>query len=280
MTDITSDAEEVEKPIEAEVTDETSDNADDSDDTSLEDMEFSAEELEEDDPEEEESEEQSDKSDEDSDDDDEEDDESKDNPDEPEAQDDSKEKADQEEQKELSPEEQKQRNDEFARKRIAEREDRDKAKAQAQDKYLEDAEDDKDLALRQLQVDAYNNKVERNRDKLQNGIDRAVANIDIFTKGSPEAKEALIAEVENFERASVQYDQNGDPISVNGDLYEHLTKRADSIRRLIDVGARQNAKDKKSVKTKTIPTPSKTPKEPKSDPDVDGFDEEVNSMWE
>ena len=176
--------------------------------------------------------------------------------------------------------EQKRRNDEYAKQRIAERNERERLKRESQMDYLNKAEDDKDLALRQLQIDAYNNRVESNKSKLQSSLDRAVASIDLFTEGSPEVKQMLVQRAAQFEAANVSYDRNGDPTEVRGDLYEYLKNEADSIRRLIDVGARQNTKSKAKVRAKTTPRPSATPKQPKVDPDIEAFDEEVNSYWD
>lgn len=180
-----------------------------------------------------------------------------------------------EKQTDKSAEEQKRLNDEAAKRRIAERAEREKLRQAAQAKYLEDAEDDKDLALKQLQIDAYNNKVERNSDKLKTGIDRALADIDLFRDGSPEVKDYLISKVDEFERQFVTYSSTGDPVDVRADVYEYLQREADTVRRLTDVGARRNATDRQKTKAKTIPRPSKTPKEPKVDPDLAAFDEEV-----
>jgi len=175
-----------------------------------------------------------------------------------------------------SEEEIKRHNAEMAQRRIAEREARERLKEEAQKEYLEAAEDDKDLALRQLQIDAYNNKIESNSNKLQNGIDKAVANIDLFTKGSPEVKEELARSLDDFERMYVRYDQNGDPIEVKGDVFQYLQDKADSIKRLTGVGARQQIKDKSKTTARTQTPPSRAPKQPKSDPDIDAFDEEAN----
>jgi len=182
-----------------------------------------------------------------------------------------------EEAKEIkSADEQKRLNNEAAQRRIAERAKKEELRKEAEQQYLEQAEDDKDLALRQLQLDAYNNKIERNSDKLKTGIDRALADIDLFRDGSPEVKEYLISKVDEFEKLYVAYSSTGDPVEVKADVYEYLQKEADTIRRLVDVGARKNAVDKQKVKAKTIPRPSKTPKEPKVDPDLAAFDEEVS----
>lgn len=177
-----------------------------------------------------------------------------------------------------SEEEIKAHNAEMARQRIAEREARERAKLEAQQEYLQSAEDEKDLALKQLQIDAYNNRVETNTNKLQLGIDRAVATIDLFTKGSPEVQEELANSLDDFERMYVQRDRNGDPIAVNGDVYQYLQAKAESIKRIQALGARQEAKAKSETKARTITPPVKTPKEPKVDPMIAAFDEEA-SRW-
>jgi len=146
----------------------------------------------------------------------------------------------------------------------------------AQQEYLEKAEDDKDLALRQLQIDAYTNRIETNTSKLQTGIDKAVASIDLFREGSPEVKEELANSLDDFERMYVQRDRNGNPISVTGDVYQYLQSKADSIARLTGIGARQQSKNKANEKSRTLNKPSRTPKQGKVDPALDAFDEEAS----
>lgn len=162
------------------------------------------------------------------------------------------------------------------RQREAQRIQREEAKAQQQKEYLEAAENNQDLAVRQLQIDAYNNKVTANFNTLENGIEKAVATIDLFQSGSPEIKQELAASLDDFERMYVQRDSNGDPVSVNGDVYQYLQQKADSIRRLTGVGARNEVKAKNNAKTRTDTIPSRTPKEPKKDDMLDGFDEEAS----
>lgn len=164
-----------------------------------------------------------------------------------------------------------------AREAFAKREaQRQVEKTKAQQDYLEGAEDDKDLALRQLQIDAYNNRIEGNNNKLQNGIDRAVAAIDLFREGSPEVKQELTNSLDDFERMFVKRDQNGDPVEVTGDVYQYLQSKADSIRRLTGIGARQQETNKAKQKARTLTPPAKTPKAPAKDPDMEAFDEEAN----
>jgi len=182
-----------------------------------------------------------------------------------------------------SEDEQRRRNDEFARQRIAEREARAQREAQQaevrriqQEEYLQNAEDDRDLALRQLQIDAYNNKVSTNNTKLELGIDRSVAGIDLFTSGSQVEKEALAASLDDFERMYVKRDSNGDAIEVQGDVYQYLQAKADEIRRLTSVGARTESKAKQQTKARTDIVPTKAPKEARKDPYLAAFEEEAN----
>lgn len=172
----------------------------------------------------------------------------------------------------------KKHNAEMAQRRIAERQAKEQAKQEQQQKYLEEAEDNRDLALRQLQIDAYNNKVEGNTNKLTNGIERAVSSIDLFQTGDPEVKEALATSLEKFEQMYVTYDSNGDPVEVKGDVYEYLQNEADSIRRILNIGARNQSKAKTKAKARTETLPTRAPKEPKVDPDIAAFDEEV-AKW-
>lgn len=174
-----------------------------------------------------------------------------------------------------SAEDRKRQNDEYAKQRIADREAREAEKQRQQEEYLQSAEDDTQLALRQLQIDAYNNKVTQNLSKLDSQMDRAVADIDLFRTGSNAVKEELAQSLEIFERLHVQRDQNGDPVNVKGDLYQYLQEKAESIRRLTGDGARQEVKDKQLTKAKTDTLPTRTPKEPKKDPYLAAFEEEA-----
>lgn len=155
---------------------------------------------------------------------------------------------------------------------------KEKAKQEAQDKYLNDAEDARDLAFRQLQVDAYNNRVLTNSNTLQNGIDKAIAHIDLFKTGTPEEKDELANALDDFERMYITRDQNGDPVEVRGDVFEFLATKAESIRRLTGVGARTAKQDKVKTKSRTLAPPTRAPKQKKSDPEIDGFDDEA-ARW-
>ena len=161
------------------------------------------------------------------------------------------------------------------KEREARRREMEQAKMEQQQEYLDAAEDAKDLALRQLQVDAYNNRVEKNLNKIENGLDKAIANIDLFQSKDPVVRESLAKAYDNFLALNVVIDANGDPVDVKGDVFQYLQEEAESIRRLTGIGARQEAKDKQLTKAKATPLPTKAPKESKTDPYTEAFEEEL-----
>jgi len=180
-----------------------------------------------------------------------------------------------------SAEDRKRLNDEMAKRRIAEKQLREQQQLREQEqlaRFLDEAGDDElEYQKRLLQVEAFNiqkEKVNLNTDRLQNGIDKAVATIDLFRNGSQEVKEALADSLDDFEARYVVRDKNGDPIEVRGDVYQFLQNKAESIKRLTNVGARQQSKDKTNASARTVTTPSRTPKEAKKDPDLEAFDAE------
>lgn len=169
----------------------------------------------------------------------------------------------------------KKRNDEYAKRRIAEKQAIELARQTSEKEYLDAAEDEKDLALRQLQVDAYNNKVERATTKLETGLERAKSNIDMLNKGTPEQKEELLNRLDVFEQMYVVKDRFGNPLEVKADVYEYLTQEAERIQRLVEVGARQGKRSESKTKARTLTPPSAKPREAKKDTDLEDFD----SAW-
>lgn len=172
---------------------------------------------------------------------------------------------------------QKQHNREMAEKRIQERKDReDKLKKEQQDYVAEaDESDPRDLAVRQLQVDAYNNKVESNTNKLTIGYDRAIKDFDVLSDPSPEIQSELASALDAFQAMHVTLDKYGNPTEVRGDLYQYLQAKADSISRLTGIRSKLQEKNKAKEKSKAIITPGRAPKAAKSNPMLDGFDEEA-----
>lgn len=177
---------------------------------------------------------------------------------------------------ELSDEEkQKQHNREMAEKRIQDKQQREKTIKEQQQEYVAQAEDEKDEAVRQLQVDAYNNKVEGNTNKLTNWYDKAVKEFDILASDDPVVKEEVDAAIDAFQAQYVTIDAYGNPVEVRGDLYQYLQRKADSISKLTGIRTENQKNSKNKEKSKVVTTPSKAPKEPKKDADLDAFDEEA-----
>lgn len=182
---------------------------------------------------------------------------------------------------ELSDEDkQKQHNKEMAEKRIQDKQAREARVRVDQQDYLAqvDSEDTLSTAVRQLQIDAYNNNVEGNANKLTNGYEKAIADFEVLRDATPEIQAEIDAAIDAFQAINVTLDAYGNPVEVRGDLYKYLQSKADSISRLTGIGARQQSKSKDKEKSKTFTPPSKAPKEPKVDPDLAAFDEEAKKQ--
>jgi hypothetical protein len=169
------------------------------------------------------------------------------------------------------------------KRREAERQLREERQAREKadlDRYLEEAGDDEvELERRQLQVEKHllsKEKATVLQEKLSNGIDKAVANIDLFKKGSPEIQEELAKSLDDFERMYVVKDKQGTIQEVKADVYQYLTDKADSYRKLAGIGAREQTKQKLNEKTRTVTRPTRAPKEPTQDKDLNDFDEGWN----
>lgn len=173
-------------------------------------------------------------------------------------------------------ERQKEFNRQMAQKRIQEKQQRELSIQQQQDQYLNEAENDKDLAFRQLQIDAYTNRVEANTNKLTNAYGQALKDFDVLRSNDPVIKAEIDSAIDSFEAQHMKLDAYGNPTQVTGDFYTYLQNKADSITRLAGLGARKQVTDKTREKAKTSVTPSRAPREPKGDPDLEAFDEEAN----
>jgi hypothetical protein len=184
--------------------------------------------------------------------------------------------------------ERKRHNDEMAQARIAEREARREAEAVKKaaeeaniERFLKEAEDDAELYReRQAEVREYrlNEKaIEINTRALQTDVQRATAEIDLFRTGTPAVRERLLRTLDQFEANNVVKDAKGRPVEVRGDVYQTLLEEADSIRSLLGDGAKQQTQDKTTQKSRTLPTPSRTPQKPKVDSDLQAFLDEAKT---
>jgi hypothetical protein len=169
-------------------------------------------------------------------------------------------------------------NREMAQRRLAAKAEREAQIAKEQQDYVAEADtaDPLDIAVRQLQVTAYNNTVESNTNKLTNAYERAIQDFDILKNPSPEIQAEIDAAVDAFQAQFVQLDKYGNPVEVKGDLYTHLQTKADSIARLTGLKVKQQEQMKTKEKSKVLSTPTRAPKEPKRDPQLEAFDEEAD----
>ena len=177
-------------------------------------------------------------------------------------------------------------NAEMAQRRIAEKKAREEAQeakqaleAERLQRYLSEAEgDDELLAERQREVQTYQIQVERanlNAQRLELGIEKALAEIDLFKTGSQAIRDELLNSLDEFEHYNVVKDNQGRPIEVKGDVYQHLVKKADSIRKLTQAGAVLEAETRNQAKARAITPPTRTPKAPKTNKDLDDFDRAI-----
>ncbi|MCK9461422.1 MAG: hypothetical protein M0R80_17465 [Proteobacteria bacterium] len=188
----------------------------------------------------------------------------------------SEEESEEEDESQRSDEEaQKQHNREMAEKRIQEKRLKEAGIKKQLDEYVAEADDETTLAVRQLQVEAYKTKVERNEGLLKNQYEKAMNDFPILRNASPEIQAEIDQALDTFQALSVTIDAWGNPSDVRGDLYEALKTKANSIEKLTAIGAKRQEGDKSKSKANALTPPSRTPKAPKSDPDIDAFNEEA-----
>lgn len=168
---------------------------------------------------------------------------------------------------------------EFKRQMFAKRQQEKAARVQSQkeqqQQYLEEAADAHDLALRQLQIDAYDNKVSRNNDVLKTSYEKAVKDLDILSNTDPVIQARIDKALDAFQAQHVTIDAYGNPTQVGGDLYAFLQSEAEDLEKLTGLRATVQKQSKDKQKSKTLSAPGRAPKEPKVDPDIAAFDEEA-----
>lgn len=190
---------------------------------------------------------------------------------------DSKEESTETPETELSDEDKrKAENKSHAEQRIREKQQRDTVLKKEQTEYVSETQDPIEIAVRQLQVDAYNNKTDANTNKLTNDYERALKDFPILGDKSPAIQKEIDDAITAFDARYTTFDQYGKPVDVRGDLYSYLQSKADSIEKLTGLGATKQTKDKVREQSKTLQTPVRSPKQPKSDAMLDAFDEEAS----
>jgi hypothetical protein len=183
-----------------------------------------------------------------------------------------------EEEPELSEEDkQKAFRQEMYERRQAEKAARDATIQESQAQYLEEAQSAEDLALRQLQIDAYETKVERNTSKLTTQYERALKDFDVLRDPNPVVQRQLNKALDMFQAQHVLIDDYGNPADVKGDMYAFLQETAQDIQELTGIGAKKQVQSKGREKAKTLTAPNRSPKEAKVDPDLKAFWDAANS---
>lgn len=182
-----------------------------------------------------------------------------------------KEKSQEKSQKEIAQEAYKLREE---RRRLDE--ERKKLDEQARESWLQQAEDEEELKARQ---DFLRNEdlVTRESTAYQREIDasitQAVADLKL-KEASPEVQEAILQDMQEFDNLYVIKDKQGRITEVKGDVYQYLQKKVGSYQRLMGIGAREQSAKKSNEKARTVPVPTRTPKEPAKDKYVSDFDKE------
>ena len=160
------------------------------------------------------------------------------------------------------------------------REERDARESQDLKRYLDEAEDDEaELAKRQTEVERHFIQKERislNAEKLEVGIQKFASESELLKSKDPVVQEAIAEALDDFEAMYVVKDDKGNPIEVKADVYQYLQKKEDSFQKLTGIGARKQTKQKADEKTRTVPRPTRTPKEPTVDKDVQDFEDGFN----
>lgn len=165
------------------------------------------------------------------------------------------------------PKEEARRRYEERQRAIQEREQR--IRAQTQD-YVKEGEDEYDQRLRQMEATDYARTVEHTENTLINEFERVKANPDLQIF-NPENKEtfnekAYDKAMRDYNAGYINYDANGNMVSVKGSLFDHLTETADLLQGAVKSGAFQQVRATKKMQTNADTKPAATPKETAKDP--------------
>lgn len=166
---------------------------------------------------------------------------------------------------------------EMYERRQQEKAQREQTVQESQQAYLDEAQDNQDLALRQLQIDAYETKVERVTNQLTNQYETALKDFPILRDSNPVVQRELDEAIDNFQSRFVQIDDYGNAVNASGDMYAYLQAKAQAIEQLTGIGAKQQEASKTKQKSKAVTLPGRSPREPKVDPALADFWDEANS---
>ena len=139
--------------------------------------------------------------------------------------------------------------------------------------YVDEAENDVDARMRQIEVDRYNEKIENTENTLIGEFERAKANPDlqIFNPDNKELfnQRAFDKAMRDYNAGYIEYDANGQRVGLKGSLLEHLTETAELLQESIKSGAVQQVRATRKMRSSADVKPAATPKEPVKDDILD-----------
>lgn len=160
------------------------------------------------------------------------------------------------------------------------REEKENSKRLAEEQWVQQSQDNEELKARQ---DFINNERQtvRNANLVERelGVQVREAATELNLKNEPpEVQAAMAKSIDRFVALYTTTDSKGRTTGVKegADVYQYLKEEADSIRALTGIGARKQSQQKAKLKQRTVARPTRTPKEPKPDTDLDAFDKEFN----
>lgn len=157
---------------------------------------------------------------------------------------------------------------EIARRRYEERQlikaEREQRILEQTKEYVSSANDDVDQRLRNMEIQSYNQIVSSNEDKLVGEFERVVNNpeLQIFNPDSDEFNQKAYAKaIKDFNAGYIEYDTNGNMVSIKGSLYEHLKETSELLSGAVKSGAIQQVRATKRMKSEADIKPAAQPKE-------------------
>lgn len=156
--------------------------------------------------------------------------------------------------------------------RQAYKEERNKRIEEQTRSYKDEAADEYDKRLRDMEVQRYTELIENTESKLVNEFERVKSNPDLQIF-NPESKnfdqKAYDRELRIFNKGSVNYDTNGNMVGLKDSLFEHLTEAAQLYQNAERSGAFKQVKNARTMKSNADPKPAAQPKEPQKDTVLD-----------
>jgi len=138
--------------------------------------------------------------------------------------------------------------------------------------YTNEATDEYDQRLRNMEVQRYTELIENTENKLVNEFERAKSNpeLQIFNPDSQEFNQkAYDKALRDFNAGYVNYDANGNMVGLKGSLFEHLTETASLLKGAIKSGAIQQVRAGQRMRSSADVKPAASPKESAKDPILD-----------